>query len=131
MPSSDGVSFPVARNVLAAGGGAAITDSIFNPLEVVKVRMQLSAASTSAAASASASLQPSAFRRTLSHILTEDGLWLLWTPGLVATWLRAITYTGFRVVNNVVDSCDLYVLTPVLFPRARSSQRQPSQPDKR
>ena len=33
----------------------------------------------------------------LARIISEEGLLRLWTPGLVATWLRALTQTGLRV----------------------------------
>lgn len=31
------------------------------------------------------------------RIFSEEGLLHLWAPGLVATWLRAMTQTGLRV----------------------------------
>lgn len=88
-------SYPMARQVLAAGAGSALTDSIFNPLECVKVRMQIS--SNTGGGSVGQQQQYRSLGQTLRRILAEEGLWLLWTPGLPATWLRGLTYTGFRV----------------------------------
>ncbi len=76
----------VGSEVLASGLGCALTDTIFNPLEMLKVRIQL---------------QPSGSRETLRQAATTvwrlGGLWLLWTPGLQATWARAFGVTGLRV----------------------------------
>ena len=78
----------VVADVLCAGLGAAITDSLFNPLEVIKVRMQTAAQlglPTETAAGAAAGLY---------H---HGGIWTLWSPGLQATWVRAFGFTGLRV----------------------------------
>ena len=76
MPSNPGTE------VLASGLGAAITDTIFNPLEMLKVRVQTSDTTFQAAARA---------------VYTKGGPWLLWTPGLQATWVRSFCVTGLRV----------------------------------
>ena len=76
MPSNPGAE------VLASGLGAAITDTIFNPLEMLKVRVQTSDTTFQAAARA---------------VYTKGGPWLLWTPGLQATWVRSFCVTGLRV----------------------------------
>jgi len=72
--------------VLASGLGAALTDTVFNPLEIIKVRRQLTVqgATESIAAAAAA-------------IYQAGGVQLLWTPGLQATWTRAFCVTGLRV----------------------------------
>jgi|EP00908_Phaeocystis_cordata_P021708 solute carrier family 25 uncoupling protein 8/9 len=76
MPSNPGAE------VLASGLGAAITDTIFNPLEMLKVRVQTSETTFPAAA---------------RSIYAQGGPWLLWTPGLQATWVRSFCVTGLRV----------------------------------
>ena len=68
--------------MLASGLGAAITDTIFNPLEMLKVRVQTSDTTFQAAARA---------------VYAKGGPWLLWTPGLQATWVRSFCVTGLRV----------------------------------
>ena len=68
--------------MLASGLGAAITDTIFNPLEMLKVRVQTSETTFPAAA---------------RSIYAQGGPWLLWTPGLQATWVRSFCVTGLRV----------------------------------
>lgn len=68
--------------MLASGLGAAITDTIFNPLEMLKVRVQTSETTFPAAARA---------------VWAKGGPWLLWTPGLQATWVRSFCVTGLRV----------------------------------
>jgi solute carrier family 25 uncoupling protein 8/9 len=75
----------VVADVACAGAGAAITDSIFNPLEVIKVRLQVAPQLVESPIEAAAAL----YRR--------GGLFLLWTPGLGATWCRAFGFTGLRV----------------------------------
>jgi len=76
-----------ALDVFAAGCGSAITDTLFNPLELTKVRIQLDHD-----------------RRMYRHlgqsaslIVAEEGLLGFWLPGLPATWLRAYVQTGLRV----------------------------------
>ena len=73
--------------LLAAGTGAAITDTLFNSLENAKVRMQLS--------------RRHVYRtlpRTIVRVVREEGLLRgLWLPGLVASWIRAYTAVAFRV----------------------------------
>jgi solute carrier family 25 uncoupling protein 8/9 len=78
----------VYADVLCAGLGAAITDSLFNPLEVVKVRLQ----------TAQQLGQPNeSFLGAATALHQRGGLLLLWTPGLTATWFRAFGFTGLRV----------------------------------
>jgi hypothetical protein len=84
-------SFKIAREVLSAGCGAAIADSLFNPMEVIKVKLQLQG---------QIGQQAPYYKGVVGaarKILAEDGLYLLWTPGLVATWIRGLSYTGFRI----------------------------------
>lgn len=78
----------VVSDVLCAGLGAAITDSVFNPLEVVKVRLQ----------TAQQLQQPQeSFVGAASALHARGGPYLLWSPGIVATWARAFGFTGLRV----------------------------------
>ena len=74
---------PVA-DVICASTGAAITDTIFNPLELLKVRRQLR-------------VEPETLPEAAQAVHRAGGLYLLWTPGLQATWLRAFGVTGVRV----------------------------------
>ena len=88
MPSSD----EMWRNMAASSSCAAVAVSLFNPLDCLRVRWQVtasSAASSSTSASASASTAASstssdglaAFGRT---IVAEEGLLRgLWLPGIV------------------------------------------------
>ena len=74
----------VGREILAAGLGCAIADSLFNSLNVLKVRAQLSTSAESTAAIA-------------RRIVRTEGFGALALPGLGATQLRGMTYTGFRI----------------------------------
>ena len=74
----------VAREILAAGFGCAIADSLFNSLNVLKVRAQLNPSAESTASLA-------------SRIIRNEGVGALALPGLGATQLRGMTYTGFRI----------------------------------
>eukprot|EP00928_Gymnodinium_smaydae_P003854 TRINITY_DN11360_c0_g1_i2.p1 TRINITY_DN11360_c0_g1~~TRINITY_DN11360_c0_g1_i2.p1 ORF type:complete len:344 (-),score=42.43 TRINITY_DN11360_c0_g1_i2:95-1018(-) len=73
--------------VLAAGFGAAATDTLFNPLAMITVRLQVDREKK---------LYKN-LRQCGSRVLAEEGLLGLWTPGLVATCLRALTQTGLRI----------------------------------
>lgn len=78
----------VVADVLCAGLGAAITDSLFNPLEVIKVRMQTAA---------QLGLPIETPARAAAGLCNHGGIWTLWSPGLQATWVRAFGFTGLRV----------------------------------
>ena len=80
----DPIVMRAGSEVFASGLGAALTDTIFNPLEILKVRRQLVAPQESLAVGT---------RTIWSH----GGVLLLWTPGLQATWTRAFCVTGMRV----------------------------------
>jgi len=81
---------PILLEILAAGGGCAVADSLFNFLEVMKVKLQVQART-----------EPLMYQGMLSglrRVVTEDGAFHgLVFPGLTATLLRAFTYTGFRI----------------------------------
>lgn len=87
----DGVaaSFPpVLLEWLSAGVGCAIADTLFTPLEVVKVRRQVLASSSAPPSSMQVAMQA----------MRSDGLLMgLYQPGLLATWMRGMSYTGFRI----------------------------------
>lgn len=118
----------VVADVACAGLGAAITDSIFNPLEVVKVRLQTAAqhggaavtngataaATNGATAAATNGATAAATNGAETAVQAASSLWqrggprLLWSPGLQATWVRAFGFTGLRVglyptVRNIVS----------------------------
>ena len=100
MPQNEGAppSFKVLREVAAAGCGSGIADSAFNPLEVVKVRLQLlSNASSGVGGGAATPPLYRGFGHALAKIYADDGLAGMWTPGLVVTWIRAMFYTGCRI----------------------------------
>ena len=73
-----------AREIAAAGVGCAVADSIFNSLEVLKVRAQLGSGAESTLALA-------------RSIIRREGIRALALPGLGATQLRAMTYTACRI----------------------------------
>jgi len=75
----------VAREWAAAGVGCALADTVFNPLEVLKVRAQQATSPTSTATLARESIAADGFVRGL------------FVPGLAATWMRGLSYTGFRI----------------------------------
>ena len=77
----------------AAGLGCCLADTVFNPLEVLKTRRQIILSTQKAACTSSAGLVALAS----THVRAE-GLWKgLWEPGLLATWMRGMSYTGFRI----------------------------------
>ena len=72
----------------------ALSDTVFNPLEVLKVRRQIQASSNATRSVISNQHACLAFA-----IQEADGSILkgLWQPGLLATWMRGLSYTGFRI----------------------------------
>ena len=92
----------MAREVAAGGIGAAMVDSLFNPAEVIKVRMQIESQRPTSSISApstasSSSRQYVSFLQSGAKIYADDGVVGLFQPGLVATWFRALVYTGLRI----------------------------------
>ena len=86
------------REWLAASLGCTVADTIFNPLEVLKVRRQIAVASTTAASAApSSSASSSALGLARSAIAGRGLLRGRWLPGLEATCYRAVANTGFRI----------------------------------
>ena len=77
---------PTGPQSARIGLGCQITDTIFNPLEMLKTRMQLQNI---------AEREP--LPQAVRTVWRRGGLWLLWTPGLQATWVRAYFVTGLRV----------------------------------
>lgn len=96
MSSSD-----LRQELLAAGIGCAVADSLFNPLEIVKVRLQVEGGSGSIISS----------RRVYEEIVSiirNEGVLQLWIPGLMPTFLRGLLYSGFRIgmyptVRNLIN----------------------------
>lgn len=92
----------LGREILAAGLGCAIADGSLNGLEVTKVKMQLDTATPS--------YYPKSMTGTIRQCIAEDGAVAgLMMPGLMATFLRAMTYVAFRVgtyptVRDVVSA---------------------------
>ena len=74
----------VLREVAAAGIGCVCVDTLFNSLEVLKVVSQLQAT-------------PTPLFQLAQHMTQQGGVGAVCLPGLGATWLRGLTYTGFRI----------------------------------
>ena len=100
MGSSD-----ILKEISAAGIGCAIADSIFNPLEIVKVRLQVEGGSGSIISS-------KRVYQEIVQIVRNDGFFELWTPGLLPTFLRGLLYAGSRIgmyptvrnfINNAIN----------------------------
>lgn len=98
---------PWQREWLAASCGCTIADTIFNPLEVLKVRKQIAMSASSASGGAPSATSMALARAAIAEKGVVRGLWL---PGLEATMYRAFSYTGFRiglyptVRNAIVES---------------------------
>lgn len=91
----------IAKEVMAAGIGCAIADSLFNPLEIVKVRLQVNGGNGSVISS-------TRITDEMITIIRAEGLVNLWTPGLLPTFLRGLLYAGSRIgmypsVRNFID----------------------------
>lgn len=80
----------IAAGSLAAG----FTACLFNPLEVVKTRLQVQA---EVAAATGAPLQYEGFRHALRRIAAEDGLLRFWQHGFVGFVGRDLLYSGIRI----------------------------------
>merc|ERR1719174_773944 len=93
----------VAKGVFAAGAGCAIADGLLNPLETMKVKLQLQPRTNP--------LIYNGMFGGIRKVMLEDGFVQgLWVPGLFATWIRAFTYVGFRIglYPYVRDACTTY-----------------------
>jgi solute carrier family 25 protein 14/30 len=77
----------VAKEVAAAGIGCAIVDGFFNPLEVLKVRLQAHSAHNTQSNSATSA----------TTILRSEGIVQVWSAGLFPTVLRSVCYVGLRI----------------------------------
>mmetsp|Transcript_47126 Transcript_47126/g.145650 ORF Transcript_47126/g.145650 Transcript_47126/m.145650 type:complete len:347 (+) Transcript_47126:89-1129(+) len=91
----DGSSPPPAyvfREVAAAGCTTSWVSCAFNFTDVAKVRMQAAAAGGGGGASGSAGFGP-----TVASILREEGLRGLLLPGIVASCLRDLSYSGLSI----------------------------------
>ena len=93
-----------AREWAAASLGCALADTAFNPLEVLKVRRQVSMSSMSTSSTAPGSIltapgtAPSSSLGLARAAIADRGFVQgLLAPGLPATWIRAFSYTGFRI----------------------------------
>lgn len=90
----------IVKEWLSAGIGCAVADMIFNPLEVLKVRRQVLIQTASAVGISENHAQSSSSIEIARRAVREaDGnlFRALWQPGLLATWMRGLSYTGFRI----------------------------------
>lgn len=85
--------FPVLRECFAAGSCTALSAAVFNPTDICKIRMQTEAMLISQTTQA----QYTSVTATAKKILAEEGIWGLWRPGITASCLRDLGYTGLRV----------------------------------
>jgi len=84
----------VGREIAAGSVAASCTATLFNPLEVVKTRLQVQ--SEIAAAEGRAPLYRG-FLHALRKIAMEDGLFLFWQHGFVGFVGRDALYSGIRI----------------------------------
>ena len=94
---------PMAREYLTGSLASSFTAGVFNPLEVVKTRLQLQGMP------GTPRLYTGGFVATLRTIAQQDGLALLWRHGLVTIVGRDFFYSGVRTgmyptVRSVVSS---------------------------
>ena len=82
----------LAKEWLSAGVGCALSDTVFNPLEVLKVRRQIQASSNTSTTTTTFGLAQTAIKEADGSAVRG-----LWQPGLLATWMRGLSYTGFRI----------------------------------
>ena len=92
-PASKKASLPELRGVYAAGLSTAIGSACMNWTDVCKVRMQMEMLIEK---DASKRVYRSMLR-TAGIITTQEGLWGLLGPGIVASSTRDIFYSGLRV----------------------------------
>ena len=105
MPSISNANEPswkVAREWAAAGVGCSLADTMFNPLEVLKVRLQTATMQHSAGQLA---VKPSIGSIAREAVKSRGVIGGLLEPGLVATWLRGLSYTGERRLLDISWAC--------------------------
>jgi hypothetical protein len=83
--------FRLFREIWAAGWTTAFASALLNPTDVAKVRIQAEGATNAG------EKVYSEFAQTARLIVRQEGLAALWTPGIVATCMRDLTYSGLRV----------------------------------
>ncbi len=93
QPQPPPPTWKLAREWAAAGVGCSLADTLFNPLGVLRTRLQTSTAQYLAGQIAT--------KPTLSAVAKDSvvsrGLFCgLVQPGLVAAWLRGLSYTAFH-----------------------------------
>ena len=87
----------VAKDLCAGGLANLVSSCVLNPCDVVKVRLQAQSALELPAGTAALYTSPS---QTVRKIVAEEGLFAawggLWTPGIVASALREVSYSSLR-----------------------------------
>jgi hypothetical protein len=92
QPTKAPPSFAFLRELAAGGISCAIVSAIFNPMDVVKVRLQ-----TQNQLASNAPRIYQGFSHGTKTIILEEGLLGLWSPGLTASMLREISYSSLRI----------------------------------
>ena len=99
----------ILKEIAAAGIGCALVDSLFNPLEVLKVRLQNSSGLSNTS-------QMVAMAATAKTIVRCNGYSGLWLPGLFPTILRGIFYVGVRIGTYPTAKLLLPNVVPAIEP---------------
>ncbi|KAI9145494.1 mitochondrial substrate carrier family protein ucpB-like protein [Paraphysoderma sedebokerense] len=107
MATSETPSYPILRELAAGGMACSIAGALTNPLDVIKVRIQVQRQ----IGGLSTNLLYTTFSQTAKRIFVEEGLRGIYLPGLTASVLREISYSSIRfgLYSHVKT---LYGMTP-------------------
>jgi hypothetical protein len=89
-------STTLAKEWLAGGVANAVTSAIVNPLDVSKTRIQVLQSKVAGDVVKAGLSNSGALRKVVTDLYAEGGILGLWKPGLQASMLREILYSGLR-----------------------------------
>eukprot|EP01027_Heterolobosea_sp_BB2_P019891 GEZU01028035.1.p1 GENE.GEZU01028035.1~~GEZU01028035.1.p1 ORF type:complete len:320 (-),score=28.78 GEZU01028035.1:151-1110(-) len=84
-----------AKRFLAGGLSCCIVSAILNPMDNIKVRLQIQNSTASAASTAAKEYLGTS--HAFMKIATEEGAHVLWTRGLAASMCRELSYSSIRM----------------------------------
>ncbi|KNE67875.1 hypothetical protein AMAG_12592 [Allomyces macrogynus ATCC 38327] len=89
-------SYAQLREMLAGGMACSVAAAVTNPMDVVKIRMQVQRAEAHEAHLGVSAIKYRGFYQSMTKIVAEEGLLGLILPGMAACLIREFSYSGIR-----------------------------------
>ncbi|KNE70416.1 hypothetical protein AMAG_14550 [Allomyces macrogynus ATCC 38327] len=89
-------SYAQLREMLAGGMACSVAAAVTNPMDVVKIRMQVQRAEAHEAHLGASAIKYRGFYQSMTKIVAEEGLLGLILPGMAACLIREFSYSGIR-----------------------------------